>query len=172
MRFMEPSKRCCTCHLDQPLSAFNKRAAATDGLQARCRDCSSRWYEVNRAEHKANVRKRNERVRVEWQLKLALYLSEHPCVDCGERDVRCLEFDHLDAQTKLSNVTRMVANAMPWTTVLAEIEKCDVRCANCHRRVTAERGGWWRQAIQERVQADLAAETHARLDRVFQPRNA
>jgi hypothetical protein len=30
----------------------------------------------------------------------------------------------------------------PWSRVLLEIEKCDVRCANCHRRRTAQQYGW------------------------------
>jgi hypothetical protein len=167
-----PTKRCCTCHLDHPLSAFNKRAAATDGLQSRCRDCSSRWYEENRAEHKANVRLRNARVRREMQQLLAEHFVEHPCVDCGERDVRCLEFDHLDPAAKIAEVTVLLRLNAAWKRVQAEIAKCDVRCANCHRKVTAERGSHWRQAVHERTRDDLAAETLARLDRVFQPRNA
>lgn len=61
----------------------------------------------------------------------------------------------------------MVAMALPWRRILAEIEKCDVRCANCHRRVTVERGGWWRQAVHERATAAAAAESEARLERVF-----
>jgi hypothetical protein len=29
-----------------------------------------------------------------------------------------------------------------WARVRAEIEKCDVRCVNCHRRKTARDFGW------------------------------
>lgn len=162
-----PSKRCCTCHRDQPLTSFNRRAAAADGRQARCRTCSSVWYAQNRLAHMANVRRRNDRVRKESQQRLGTYLSTHPCVDCGERDIRCLEFDHRDPLTKVSEVTRMVAIPLPWETVLAEIEKCDVRCANCHRRATVERGGWWRQEVHEQLSAALASESQARLARIF-----
>ena len=59
---------------------------------------------------------------------------------------------------------------MPWRTVLAEIEKCDVRCANCHRRITVERGGWWRQAVYERSREEQSVTSDARLERVFAPR--
>ena len=55
----EELKTCCTCHQSLPLSEFNKRAAAKDGLQARCRSCSRQWYLRNRIAHMAQVRKRN-----------------------------------------------------------------------------------------------------------------
>lgn len=35
------------------------------------------------------------------------------------------------------------ASAAPWDKVLEEIAKCEIRCANCHRIATAERGNWW-----------------------------
>jgi hypothetical protein len=35
----------------------------------------------------------------------------------------------------------------PWKDVLAEIEKCDVICANCHRRRTNRRGGFIRSVV-------------------------
>jgi hypothetical protein len=164
------TKRCCTCQRDVPLSGFNRRARASDGLQSRCRECCGAWYEANRVAHKANVRRRNDRVRTRWRERLVAYLAEHPCVDCGETDVRCLEFDHRDASAKAGNVTRMVALAMPWATIQAEIEKCDVRCANCHRRITTERGRHWRQQVHEQAQAQLAHETSARLERVLPQR--
>jgi hypothetical protein len=38
---------------------------------------------------------------------------------------------------------------VPWSTIAAEIAKCGVRCANCHRIQTIERGQWWRFDLME-----------------------
>ena len=54
-----------------------------------------------------------------------------PCVDCGiELPTAVMEFDHVRGK-KLFNVTSTVVCSM--TEILAEIEKCDVRCPNCHK---------------------------------------
>jgi hypothetical protein len=118
----------------------------------------------------ANVRRRNKRARGEVQVLVAQYLAKHPCVDCGETDLRCLDFDHRDGATKQSNVAKLLGDALSWNRVLVEIEKCDVRCANCHRRVTSERGAWWRQAVFEQARDAQVLAGHARLERVFQGR--
>ena len=69
------------------------------------------------------------------------YLAEHACVDCGETDVVVLEFDHLPGTGKRFDIATAVgASTRAWSTVLAEITKCEVVCANCHRRRTARRG--------------------------------
>jgi hypothetical protein len=141
---MASTKRCCTCGLDLPLTAYNRRTAALDGLQARCRTCSRRWYEQNRAQHIANVYRRNVAQHHILVGKVARYLTEHPCVDCGERDVRCLEFDHRDRAVKTANVATLLRRVQSWDRVLREIEKCDVRCANCHKRKTAAEDNSWR----------------------------
>ena len=147
----------------KPLTDFNRRARATDGLQSRCRGCSREWYEVNREQHKANVRRRNNRVRGEHMARLGRYLLEHPCVDCGEADVRVLEFDHDDPASKLNEVTRLANLSLPWWRVEAEIAKCSVRCANCHRRRTMEEGGFWRTGVERDRRAELLAATTCRL---------
>jgi hypothetical protein len=69
------------------------------------------------------------------------YLQAHPCVDCGQTDPLVLQFDHRDGTTKIDAVGTMV-NRANWSSLLAEIAKCDVRCANCHRLRTAEQGCW------------------------------
>ena len=63
-------------------------------------------------------------------------------MDCGERDTLVLEFDHVD--TKFANVTRLAWFGCSIATIDAEIARCEIRCANCHRRVTAKRGGHFR----------------------------
>ena len=71
---------------------------------------------------------------------VAEYLSTHPCVDCGEGDLIVLEFDHRDPATKREDVGRLIHTSTVGI-VRAEIEKCDVRCGNCHRIRTATQFG-------------------------------
>lgn len=73
------------------------------------------------------------------------YLTKNPCVACGENDIRVLEFDHIDPSTKKHNVGRMVASQHhSIAAIQKEIDKCQVICANCHRRKThEERGIYW-----------------------------
>jgi len=65
------------------------------------------------------------------------YLASHPCVDCGEKDIDVLDFDHLG--NKLCNVRYMANSCWSVEMIKKEIEKCEVRCANCHRRITRKR---------------------------------
>lgn len=73
---------------------------------------------------------------------LRSYLSAHACVDCGEREAIVLEFDHVRG-IKEANVSKLMQNGRSWAQVLKEIEKCEVVCANCHRKRSAARGRWW-----------------------------
>jgi len=70
------------------------------------------------------------------------FLRRSACVDCGERDPLVLEFDHVDL--KRAAVTRLAWYGCSLATIDAEIAKCQIRCANCHRRMTATRGGHFR----------------------------
>lgn len=65
------------------------------------------------------------------------YKSSHPCVDCGESDPVVLDFDHVGE--KSFDISSAYPRARGIKSVLAEIEKCEVRCANCHRRKTHAR---------------------------------
>ncbi|MBO0778932.1 MAG: hypothetical protein J2P37_08925 [Ktedonobacteraceae bacterium] len=87
-----------------------------------------------------------------WQLLYA-YLSTHPCVDCGYTDIRVLEFDHVHGD-KTDEISHMLSQGCGWARISSEIAKCEVRCANCHRIKTNERGSWWKHIQSEPPEKD------------------
>jgi hypothetical protein len=113
----------------------------------RCKACQSqiskRHYQENRRAYMARAHARDRVVVVDNHRKLAAYLASHPCVDCGLADIRVLEFDHVNG-IKKGNISIMIENGFSWSTIESEIAKCEVRCVNCHRIKTSERGGFWR----------------------------
>lgn len=62
------------------------------------------------------------------------------CVDCGLRDIRVLEFDHVRGQ-KVESIGVMVRRGYALEAIRAEIAKCEVRCRNCHVIATLSRLG-------------------------------
>jgi hypothetical protein len=136
------AKHCCTCKQLKPLSEFNKLAKAKDGRQYSCRDCNKAYHYAHWDRHMAQIRARKQRRISDNRVNVVAFLRAHPCVDCGEGDIVVLEFDHL--RDKKATISFLVAQGHEWATILDEISKCEVVCANCHRRRTAMRGNWYR----------------------------
>lgn len=166
----ESTKRCCTCQATRPLSDFSRNRRVRDGLQNRCRNCWRVWYENNREQHIVDVGRRNAAACAAHQARLTEYLRNNPCVDCGEDDVRVLEFDHEEPEAKTADVARLASMNIAWERVEAEIAKCSVRCANCHRRRTAEMFGYWRAGVERDRRAASAGRARARLESLCLPR--
>ena len=129
-------KRCSLCKAEKDPGEFNRNKAKKDGLNDVCRSCSNArsatYYAENTGLHKKNACINRDRVRTQNQQHL-LQLFECGCLDCGNKDVRVLEFDHRDPNCKRDNVSRMLGLGCGWATILKEVEKCDIVCANCHR---------------------------------------
>lgn len=68
------------------------------------------------------------------------YKKTLKCAKCGNDDYRVLEFDHLDKNDKSYNVGEGLKKGFGFESILQEIEKCQVLCANCHRIKTFEEG--------------------------------
>lgn len=136
-------KMCSRCNKEKELSEFRKNAKASDGLQKWCTPCFAE-YERVRYQSGDRARKEANKARTIESNRNSLwdYLSTHPCVDCGNSDPRVLEFDHRDELTKSHNVTELWNYS--WKRIMEEIDKCDVRCANCHRIRTQEQFNTWR----------------------------
>jgi hypothetical protein len=68
-------------------------------------------------------------------------LKASPCRDCGGVfPPYVLDFDHRDRATKAFNISVAMSNGYPWDVILAEVAKCDLVCANCHRVRTYKEG--------------------------------
>lgn len=148
------NKTCGTCRKSKPLTEFNRKSSRPDGHQEVCRDCnrasSRRYYAENKERHVRVIVERTARRRREAKDFLGSYLREHPCADCGNTDLRVLDFDHRPGTAKRKDVMRMVNEGFSIRRLMEEIAKCDVRCRNCHAIVTLERGGdnWRSRAMR------------------------
>ena len=81
---------------------------------------------------------RSRKNHAEFRLKIAAIKLERGCVDCGyNRYPEALDFDHLPGAEKVKTVALMWG--WSWDKVLAEIDKCEVVCSNCHRHRTKVR---------------------------------
>ncbi len=60
-------------------------------------------------------------------------LKLDPCSDCGNTfHPVCMDFDHVRGE-KLFNISAAKNLAITEETLLLELDKCDLTCANCHR---------------------------------------
>lgn len=142
------NKICSGCGQERDIEqdfAWKNKAKGT--RQRWCKFCQAeanrRHYQNNKQIYMKRALTRNALVNSENKQNLYAYLSSHPCVDCGQTDVRILEFDHVRGN-KSESISTLLQHSVPWQKVEAEIAKCEVRCTNCHRIKTSERGGFWR----------------------------
>jgi hypothetical protein len=144
-------KHCNACDQDKPVDDFNWKIPGKI-RQSFCKGCKKQYWDkyygkkANGDRHRANVRERrlDLRKRVRWMIRH--YLLDHPCVDCGENEPVVLDFDHV-RDTKRYSIADMVRHSATWDRILAEIAKCEVRCANCHRKRTAKQFGWYKNLL-------------------------
>lgn len=138
-------KVCYKCKIEKDLTEFHNSKRNPDGKEYRCKSCrseSSKVYgatEVAKAKKKANREKFKQRNRD----YIKALLQKSKCTDCPEENWVVLEFDHLG--DKLFDVSRIM-NDNRLNTMIEEIKKCEIVCANCHKIRTYKRSNSWRVA--------------------------
>jgi hypothetical protein len=95
---------------------------------------------VKQKQYKRVNKNRNTRLTVTRE-KLKNFFSTKSCVDCGNTDFRTFEFDRITDKKKA--VSQLIKMNYGWDTIMNEINKCEIRCANCHRIKTAHQFNWW-----------------------------
>lgn len=137
-------KTCSVCKEKKGLDNFRKKSSSKDGLNGVCKSCKSMRHKVYRVKNnwfketilKNKTKRRNIRRKLICDIKISAW-----CVDCGYNlNAAALQFDHLG--DKNADISVMVSDMRPLTKILEEIEKCEVRCANCHAIKTSKQ--FWR----------------------------
>ena len=132
---------CTKCKKNKSEDEFSFRDKEKFILRSECKKCQSlyhkEYYKLSPIRKKA-LRDRQSQYRQEVKVFISNYLMNHPCIDCGESDVTCLDFDHVRG-IKFEEIADLSHRGVSLDRIKKEIDKCEVRCANCHRKVTHKR---------------------------------
>ena len=129
-------KICFICKENKEDNEFNFKDKIKGTLQSRCKECNKNALKKHYYENPQYYVEKRKRQKLEFKTKIYGYILEyfksHPCVDCGESDPLVLEFDHV--RDKTDCVSSLIQRTSNIDSIKEEIDKCEVRCANCHNR--------------------------------------
>lgn len=144
----QPTRRCSRCGVVKPIIG----GFYSDPKKKRCRTCLQ-------AETVERVRKRMDYINA--------YKMARGCADCGWCEhPHALEFDHRPGEEKIDDVTKFRLRGTV-ADLIAEMKKCDVVCANCHRIRTAERRDFTHNAFWDLRRVVVVDSEAADLDGVL-----
>lgn len=129
-------KICNKCKCEKEESDFSFKNKKKQIRSTTCSTCSKKYgkqhYLENKSKYVERAKDFNRIQIINNRQKMIDYLNGKKCKDCGNSDIRVLEFDHKKNVDKSNNIGNMLYRNC-WTTILKEIGKCEIRCANCHR---------------------------------------
>lgn len=141
------TKTCTKCKKEFDLENFYKSKDCKYGRISTCKPCyreHNKLWRQNGAQKRINERsaelRKLEKNKKQAQERSQRYISDHReyiyqyllgkyCIDCGTGDIRILEFDHVFGK-KLFGIA--MTHGRKKSSVDEEIEKCVIRCSNCH----------------------------------------
>lgn len=94
-------------------------------------------------EHPHLLRKSSEAIQGDRQSDTKDYVRRSkeasPCLDCGKPyPYYVMDYDHVRGE-KTDDISSMTQHYISFTRIQAEMDKCDLVCANCHRERTFQR---------------------------------
>jgi hypothetical protein len=118
---------CYLCPGDKTLQEMTQTSQKPYICKVCKREESKKSYQRNKLTYQARAPRRRFESR-----NMITKLKSEPCVDCKTKFHFCqMDFDHRDPTEKRLPISRM--GLMGINSILKEIAKCDLVCANCHR---------------------------------------
>ena len=97
------------------------------------REYNKNWHrnQTSDDKHKRYVKQQNRLYkRIEFTRRVKRFFG---CADCGVKDFRVLDFNHLPQFEKSFGIGLAARQSMSIERLKEEIRKCEVVCSNCHR---------------------------------------
>ena len=140
-------KVCSSCKKTKLEKNFKWRDKNHTKLQSFCRVCHNKYCRERYLKDIKKYREQNRLIGQKSRKKrkdiIISFLSTHSCVDCGNNDIRVLDFDHISGEKSFC-ISQAVSSHKSINLLLEEIKKCEIRCANCHRIKTYKQFGYGR----------------------------
>lgn len=131
---VDGNRTCTKCGASKPLTEEHFKEVSRRGskyFEGRCRECMKKYHREYRWE---NLPEHIERKRQHVD-----DLKKASCLDCGHSFPSvCMDFDHVRGK-KRAGITKMIYQSWSFETLVEEIAKCELVCANCHRIRTQNR---------------------------------
>ena len=138
------TKICTKCGEEKDAEADFSWSLRGIKRHSRCKTCHSKerteYYARNKEKELEYKYDRQKDRRDVARRYVEEYKRDHPCVDCGKTDRRLLTFDHVRG-TKKMNISQLVNQGYSLEIIQAEIDKCEVRCIECHHLKEVGRRG-------------------------------
>jgi hypothetical protein len=131
---MSDKKVCSKCKRELSVSNFRWKNKSKGIYHSQCKDCQKAQEKIHYQESKE--RRESVRETATFQKNRNILLVEQArqcgCIKCGEKRSYVLDFHHRDPEEKADVLSHMIKSASE-SSILKELAKCDVLCANCHR---------------------------------------
>lgn len=133
-------KTCGKCKQHKDETEFPFKNKLKNIKNSVCSECQKEYKLKHYYSNKKQYYDRNKVTIIRLRELVDDFKKKHPCERCGESDICCLDFHHLNPDEKDFEIgnTRNIGSERK---ILKEISKCIILCANCHRKLHAGRFG-------------------------------
>lgn len=129
------SQVCSCCKVLKENSEFGLNNSKKSKLQSRCKECRKKEIRIFYKNNKQKVIKRNKEKTSTIKRIIKEFKETRACIKCGYDEPCCLEFHHINPEDKKFNIAHACTKKVSLETLMKEIEKCIILCANCHRKL-------------------------------------
>jgi len=130
------TKVCSKCDKSLPLTSFTRDRYRVDGFHRECKICKRKRENARRDLYRKQLNARNRKRAREYRKEFCKFKETLSCKKCGENEVCCLDFHHLDPNEKEFGIAH-ASQRMSLERLMEEVKKCLVVCKNCHTKIHA-----------------------------------